>query len=321
MDRLEIPHEDVAMQKQHARIMYEAVAAYIGKAEKPFTYDEICDEMEARFQFLDPDAVIEFIELSLKLNPHIVKVENAPEDPLFTPANVFYKGASFCLALFDEGVEGGSFFPGFMFQPYISEELTGTEASIRPEDCEIEIGRKTARISFSELSLSCYNDSFGMSLVKNAKELFTAERPNDDINADIYDVEVYDLKEYFEKVSFSEGDVLVFTVEDYFGGKLKFHRLAKEERHRDIDKCVEWSLKYFEALKRVADKDGFGTGLYVQLQDVFLDNPGLLANPLFSLQEVMIFSEELIFVENHDDLPAIWRKGKPLPKDKSPDGK
>jgi len=160
----EIPKIDVALQKQHAKIVYEAVAAYIRKAEKPFTYDEICDELEARFPFI-------------------------------------------------EDLEEGKLFPGFLFHPFISDEIEGAAASIRPEDCDVEIGRNTAKISFSELSLNCYKDSSGISLAKKVKEVFSE------------------------------------------------------------------------------DKHGFDSGIYTQLQDAFIDKPGLLENPIPKILSRLDYNE------------------------------
>jgi hypothetical protein len=304
-------------------IVSDAVDDYIKKAEKPFTYDTICDEIEAMFPSIDSDDVIAFVEIALTCNPLIAKVENAPECPLITPVSVFYKGKSFCVVPSIEDIEKCKLFPGFLFYPFIGDEIDGVTASIRSGDCEIEIAVKTETISFAELLINCYKDYSGFSLVKNREELFSNDKPiNDDIGAEIYEVDVYDMKEYFEKVSFKGGDVLVFTVEDYFARKLKFCKLSKEQRFKDLKMNVKWIHGFIRSLEEVADDDWFDSNIYTQLDEAFVKNPRLLENPFLSLYEIVVLSGVISILENHDGIPIIWRKNKPLPKKpKAPAGK
>lgn len=311
----DIPKIDFAMQKQYAKIVYDAVDSYVRNAGTPFTYDDICDNLEARFPFMNADDVGEYAELALKVSPLIAKVENASENPLFTPVQVFYKGKSFCIVPFIEDIEEYKLFPGFMFRPFISDETDGAAACIRPTDCKLEIGRKTAKISFSELSLNCYKDSSGLSLVKNAKELFSGDKPvNDDIAAEIYEVDVYDMREYFEKVSFKEGDALVFTVEDYFAGKLKFRRLSNEDRFADMDKATRSLGAITHNIEEFVNAEWFDSDIYTQLSNTFIENPGMLINPLFAFNEVLLLLKKFIILDNHEGRPVIWMTGRPIPK-------
>ncbi len=308
---------DFALSGMHEKIVSDSVTSFIRKIGRPFTFGEACEELLPGLRQLQIENAAELLE-DMLLNHHwIADVKDKGDDMIFTPMSTIFNGGSFCVTPFQERINDGTFFPGHLFHPFISMDVINTDAVIIPEDSCMQIPKKIAELPFLEVGTACYTDRDSYDLIINRADFVktdgAAQFPG--INEKILKVEAYDMKEYYKEVSFALGDTILFTVEDFHAGKIRFRRIPQNGRLNDGEKLdFGWLKDFLSAMFETVENEGPESNIFRQLTSLYMGNPSLLKSPNFSLIEALGVSWKLRLAHNRYGEPIIWDKDRPMPK-------
>ncbi|MDR0931408.1 MAG: hypothetical protein LBM70_00090 [Victivallales bacterium] len=170
----------------------------------------------------------------------------------FTCRSDFFSGYEFLITPDAWEIEQGVLFPGHRFTPYVNFEVFPSEIKLTGN------GAKTVKLKMLTAPVS---QIFHYHLLLGSEQVFdffTAESPN---NArlsrhlqpsDSVQLNVFDLKDFYQKHAFNVGDALLCRVEDWDSGVIAFEYLSGENR-RDSE-LKSWIKAYEQSLETVFDR-------------------------------------------------------------------
>ncbi len=192
------------------------------------------------------------------LNERIVRMLDSDETLFadeagnYTGRGEFFSGTEFLITPSEFEIEEGILFPGHRFSPFMSGEVFPSEVTFK----EYRGGKANLRTVTGELTAF-----FPYHMLMGSEQVFDfliAESPD---NAKLKNgagavekitLNVFDMREFYAKHEFSQGDALLCKVNDWTKGVFTFRYLSGEKRSTSALKS--WCGKFEEALGEVIDR-------------------------------------------------------------------
>ena len=290
----------------------EQIENYIKKSKKKFTFDEIKSFLPKDTK--TPDRII--VDL-LEESTLLFSVENTENKVTeYLPRHVYFSNSSFLVSPTDDEIEEGILIPGHRFLPFYDSELfPGESFDITTEDNEI--------ICIKQIKYKIENlyKSHALLGAESIVEHFIADHPKN--KALIGDpsnrikISIFDFKDFYEKNSFSDYDLLKFTVKNWSKGIFEVS-IVKNEEIKEAE-VHNFTGHFEESLQKVFEKYGQWREIPEQLALAYLHcKKKVLKKPVMSIDQFIDSSEsvQIKFVENNT---ILWHPDKEEEKEENVD--
>jgi hypothetical protein len=267
------------------RQMDEAIENFITEQTKPFTLKTLVEELEQELG-CGEDCREKLSESArLFLDNHQLIFHNLKTGEYFAREH-FFSRKRFCVTPSAYELEQGILFPGHRFAPFCEEDVFASEIILLPpgksEDAvlsyEVEISLEDA-VAYHNLLGSEQMFNFFIADHQRNYAVVSAGDPSQKII-----LTVFDLKEFYQKNNFQNGDALIFTVVDWEAGEFRFEYLSTEKR--DYENKKQWVQMLEYALEEVFNEHGDYLEIPEQFaQAIFKGDQKLISQPDASLDE------------------------------------
>ncbi len=164
----------------------------------------------------------------------------------------FFRGYEFLVTPDAWEIEQGFLFPGHRFSAFINPEIFPSEIKLTGPDgkaAELETIQLPVSQAFHHHLLLGSEQIFDFFTAESAANAHLSRRPDPD---GMVTLNVFDLKEFYRKNHFREGDALLCRVEDWVAGRIRFRALPGDARKESDLK--NWIASYEKALETVFDR-------------------------------------------------------------------
>ncbi len=212
------------------------------------------------------------------------------------PKNIFFRDMEFRVVPTAAELEKAVLFPGAAFIPFVTDELFSDEFTLTDEDGEsvpvIEVSAKFSEIvpAFFMLGNSGIVDYLSAESEENRQLLRGAKNPE----TLTMRLSAFDFSGFYRKHSFTDGDALIITVQDW--AKAKFSvRIQKESAPEDAKRSFVHDFE--QALLRVCEAERDYVEIPQQIAEAYLfafeDGHDLRHRPDLSLEEYRLRMNEI----------------------------
>ncbi len=189
----------------------------------------------------------------------------------------FFSGAEFLITPDELEIEAGILIPGHRFAPFVSAEVFPSEVVLKDAADGQELPRRKYEGELTTL--------FPYHMLLGSEQVFDFFIAEDPVNQEVVSrsgsgkeltLHVFDMRAFYDKHSFSSGDALWCTVQDWSKGKIRCRFLSGEDRRNDATRG--WCERFAEALERVIDRFEQYFDIPEQLAWSFFEDGALLRN-------------------------------------------
>lgn len=214
---------------------------------------------------------------------------------LYIPRAHFFKKAEFLVSPTEFEIKSGILFPGHRFSPFKAEFVFPSQIKITEKKSRKALGRRDFECSVEEAAFAHYfmgiDDMNAFFIADNQKNYERLRNSAYNLSTKI-ELSVFELSDFYRENDFREGDALVFTVSDWFGGKYTLADLkAAERKSKD---SIRWMKSLETALEMVFDQFADYIEIHEQFaRAFFIGDKFLLEEPVLSLDEFCRKSENV----------------------------
>jgi hypothetical protein len=276
-----------------------AINNYIKKSKKKFTFEDIKSYLPKETK--TPDRIIaDILEESSLLFSIENKKNNVTE---YLPRNTFFSGSSFLVSPTENEIEEGILIPGHRFVPFYDSELfPGESFDISTKNNEIIC---TKQIRYKIEDLYEYHSLLG---AESIVEHFIADHPkNKELIGDPSNkirISVFDFKDFYEENSFSDEDLLNFTITDWNEGAFEVTIVRKEQIQEIL--IQEFAGKFTESLQNIFEEHGQWIEIPEQLALAYLNcDKKYLKQPAMPL-DIFIEVSDSVQVKYAENNTILW---------------
>ncbi len=267
----------------------KAVNDFALNAEKEFNIDEAIVAVDSVCDIdKDDEQTRKEVKALLKMCPTLFLSENES----YFPKNGYFKKVEFCAVPSRFEIKEGILFPGHRFAPFCEENIFQSEVVL----IDASTGKpvKMREISCEFRDAGQYHTLLGS---EQMMDFFIADHPGNSkvVSCGNYSgtitLAVADMKKFYKSSSFSEGDALLFVVEDWRTGKFSFERISAEKRGKDAK--IDWIRRLEDALEKVFDEHSNYIEIPDQLANAFWNDRSLLSSPAGSIDEFISLADKV----------------------------
>ena len=276
---------------------------YIEQRKKNFTLEDLKKHLPKDTK--TPDRIIVDILEECEL---LFTIDNSKTGKTeYLPRNTFFSGSSFLVSPTEDEIENGILIPGHRFIPFYNTDLfPGESFDILTKEDNI-ICTKQIKYKIEDLY-----KSHALLGAESIVEHFIADDPNNKSligdPSNKINVSVFDFKDFYEKNSFSDEDLLKFTVVNWFEGTFSLTIVRKnqidEKKVKNFADCFE------EILLKVFDKHGKWKEIPEQLSLAchYLDKK-FLKSPVIPL-DIFIELSDSVQIKYAENNTILWHPEK-----------
>lgn len=295
--------------KFSSRYIEEAVDNYLLEAEVSFKLEDIVKSVSETLAADESDIsdIKQEVESLLKEYHLFFDVDKRR----YITQSAFFEKAQFCVTPSEYEISNGFLVPGHRFAPFTCE-------SVFPSEVEINLTGESKPIATRDEKCAIH-DAASLHTLLGSEEMFhyfiADHQENHKIiaagnpEADLL-LTVFDLKKFYEDNSFTAGDAIIFTVEDWDNGIFSFKYKSKAERLDDAKS--KWAESFEKALGYVFEDKGYYTTIPQQLAlAFFIARDDIFDNPAMSIDEFVAESGniEIIMVGGQT---VLWSRDEPV---------
>ncbi len=274
------------MKKYDAKLVRRINEEALSRKES-FSTASLVGKLESEFPSFSKDFLSDCVEQTLSLNDDIfVSYGEHMGISHFSPKAVFMKGAEFCSTPSGTEIRKGFFVPGDVFSVFIPEGKDIQKVKLLYLNKGIELKSCPKKLSLAE-----FKSKFPFSSAISPKGKNT-------------EISAFEMKDFYSKTGFEDGDTILFRVEDYDNMILSFRRKSAVER-RDTRAIKKWCQKMENSMVKILEELGDFVGFREQIEEIFLSEPDLLKNPPISFEEFLKASNSVSLVK-HDGKNILW---------------
>ena len=288
--------------------------------QEPFTLDDILPILWGDKDKDTQEEIKEELEVFLFESEEFLGIYTPHNDDyIFHYLPTAFKGAQFCIKPTKEEINKGILIPGHRFEPYI-------DYYVLPSSSELRDGKKTIskrQIKSSIKQILPYHILLGIErmfeylISDNSDNIPDLSKPFD-INKE-YTLTVMDMKDFYKKNKFKNGDMIIVKVEDYIDAKLSISYYSEKKATANKSKRKKWCKLFSQGLKFSIQQ--YEDAMYISKEittALLLHKNFLLNNPVITLDDFLEQSKKYYLKPWRENEYIIWDDS-PLPnfKDES----
>jgi hypothetical protein len=257
-----------------------------------FPFAELIDFARREVGKVDEDALFDFAATS----DYLFESWLDPMKEVFVPRRKFFQGAQFRITPVKEEVEGGYIVPGHRFFPFMSREVFPADSwLVLPDGSALQ----TRKLSLPmPLVMACLH-FFGPT---QSVEYLVLDQKDNEAKfklpyADTVELMVFDLRAFFAKCDFQQGDSLMLTVIDWLQGVFTVVHIPARREITEMVSVRKWTDSMRAAFEESKVELGTDGDCYEQLAymmhlaeespdcESLMKNPPLSIAAFFNMQK------------------------------------
>jgi hypothetical protein len=294
----------------------DLIRTFALKRPEPFEFDALVEFVRKKAKAFDPDRDADRLYDLACESEFLFADRSEIFRERFMPRHLFFKGAEFRVNPLKEEVEGGFLIPGHRLMPFAAREVfppdaclklpDGSQSAIRTIQLPSELAHRFL-LFFGQYSAIDYLVADHESNDKSLRPPFTADVA----------MTAFDLRGFFKQCGFSEGDSLLFTVEDWMQGVYSVRHLPAQSDPPDFVRIRDWvhALRLgFEEARQEADlrqdcQEQMARMLWYATTNE--ETPPVLSNPPLSMS-AFFNTQEGLTLQSAGQTVFFWPEDAPV---------
>ncbi len=274
-------------------------------AEAPFSALQVLQSFGNRADASLSSRLLDMIESILEKDDAITEIGDGDSDErLFISTDKFMLGKEFCISPEEWEIEASAMVPGDRFLPFIPDGVESDSVKILADGRQIET--KSLSIQKSLIAKTFWSEQFssGNESDTGRRRARSGSSPAK-AKSGKTKLQVFDMKDFYSRHSFSKADSLRFTIIDFRNAVFSVKLVSATDRQSRLIEVRRWVDEMDEALKKQIDLRGDYLSAFELITLVCASNPSLFENPMISLAEFLRISQNYEIRKNRDSVPVF----------------